>query len=115
VRLAVAGIVTGAAALVALLWRSRTRARRTALDDDLRLVGRRLADLRAQLTERPSPLRELLEALAAQADLLAEHLDRIAEEAFIATEPGDALRRLRAYDADLHGLAAEIRCLQAKA
>ena len=102
--------------LVALLWRLRPRARRRseATDDGLRGVGRELADLRASLDANPNPLRELLDAFAAAAEVIAEHLDRIAEEAYISTESGETLRRVRAYDAELHELTAEIRCLRAK-
>jgi hypothetical protein len=85
------------------------------VDEDLRFVAGELEELRATLAETPNPLRELLDALAAQADALTEQLDRIAEEAYLTTESGDALRRVRAYDADLHELKAEIRCLRAKA
>ena len=49
------------------------------------------------------------------AEVLARDADRIAEEAFLTTESGDVLRRLREYDGRLHELTAEIRCRRAKA
>jgi ABC-type nitrate/sulfonate/bicarbonate transport system substrate-binding protein len=100
-----------------LLWRlrPRERARRTDLDGELRELGRGIAELRAAVDAEPNPLRELLEAWAAAMEELAEHADRIAEEAYLTTDPGSALRRLRDYDRDLSELTAEIRCRRARA
>ena len=39
---------------------------------------------------------------------MAEHADRIAEEAYLTTDSGSALRRLRDYDRDLSELTAVI-------
>ena len=57
-----------------------------------------MRDRRTQRDEREretNPLRALIEALAAQADRLTEHLERIADEAFIETADGRRRFRLR--------------------
>ena len=97
---------------VALLWRLRPQApaRGESFDDDLHRLDQELTDLRAAVDTERNPARELLEAWAAEAEKLSEHADRIAEEAYLTTDEGGVLRRLRDYDARLHELAAEIRC-----
>ena len=99
---------------VALLWRLRpqTPERQRSLDDDLHRLGQELADLRAAVDAESNPARELLEGLAAVAEELAKYADRIADEAYLATDEGDVLRRLREYDRQLAEFTAEIRCLQ---
>ena len=41
-------------------------------------------------------------------------MERIWEESYIATDSTGTIRRLWAYDAQLHELSAEIRCRRAK-
>lgn len=102
---------------VALLWRLRpqTPERQRSLDDDLHRLGQELADLRAAVDAESDPARELLEAWSAVAEELAEHADRIAEEAYLTTDGQGVLRRLRDYDGRLHELTAEIRCFPSSA
>ena len=103
--------------LLVLFWRLRPRAatRREGIDDDLHRIGDELARIRAELGQERDPLREILDHLAAAAEALAEYMDRLWEENYLATDSTGALRSLRAYDHELHELTAEIRCRRAKA
>jgi hypothetical protein len=95
--------------------RPRTPVRPERLAAELETLERGIADLRAALDAEPDPLRQLLDAWAAEMEKLAEHADRIAEEAYLATGSGDVLRRLRVDDRDLSELASVIRCRRKEA
>lgn len=110
-----AGGLGGALVAVALVRRLRPRAQvRKPSEAELRRIGDELARIRAVLAEEPSPARELVEAVAAELERLAEQLERVYEESFLETATGSAFRSLRAYDHELHELTAEIRCRLAK-
>jgi hypothetical protein len=103
---------------VALLWRLRPRARARAesSDDDLRRVGRQLAQVRDALADDPrGPLRELLDTLQSELERLARDLERAWNDLFVETASADRVRLLRAYEGDLRELTAEIRCRRANA
>ena len=110
----VALVVGVASTLVftAVLWRLRPRPRAggASLDRELDSLDAEIADLRAAVDAEPSPLGVMLDAWAEALEKMAEHADRIAEEAYLTTDSGSALRRLRDYDRDLSELTAVIRC-----
>jgi hypothetical protein len=101
-----------------LLWwlRPRARTRTESSNDDLRRIGRELAQVRDALADDPrGPLRELLERLQSELERLQRDLERAWNDLFVTTESPNRVRLLRTYDGQLHELTAEIRCRRTKA
>lgn len=115
---ALAAGLGSALVFVALLWwlRPRARTRTESSNDDLRRIGRELAQVRDALADDPrGPLRELLETLQSELERLQRELERAWNDLFVTTESPDRVRLLRTYEGELHELTAEIRCRRAAA
>jgi uncharacterized membrane protein YfbV (UPF0208 family) len=101
-----------------LLWRLRPRARtrREPANDDLRRIGRELAQVRDALADDPrGPLRELLETLQSEIERLQKDLERAWNDLFVETASADRVKLLRTYEGEVHELTAELRCRRAGA